>query len=198
MMTNKKPRLRHLLRNEQGIAATEFALIAPTFMLMLMGIFDVGYSVYIKAVLQGAVEQAGRDASLETTTSAALDTKVRDSVKAIDKAGTLTTGRLYYEKYSDIAVPEDFTDANANGIRDSGECFIDKNGNGLWDPDVGLAGRGGAQDVVVYSATFNYQRMFPLWSLLGQPETQVITARTFLRNQPFSAQAARVGVKICT
>ena len=194
----KTHKLRTLWRNDTGIAATEFAIIAPTFLLMLMGVFDVAYSGYIRAVLQGAVEQAGREASLETTTTTTLDARVRDSVRAIDKAGTLTTGRLYYEKYSDIAVPEDFTDANGNGRRDSGECFIDKNGNNLWDSDVGLTGRGGAQDVVVYSASFTYSRLFPLWSLLGQPETQVITGRTFLRNQPFSAQAARVGVKICT
>ena len=194
----KTRKLRTLWRDDIGIAATEFAIIAPTFLLMLMGVFDVAYSGYIRAVLQGAVEQAGREASLETTTTATLDAKVRDSVRAIDKVGTLTTGRLYYEKYSDIAVPEDFTDANGNGLRDSSECFIDKNGNNMWDSDVGLTGRGGAQDVVVYSASFTYSRLFPLWSLLGQPETQVITGRTILRNQPFSAQAARVGVKICT
>ena len=198
MMKKLPHHFQSLLRNEQGIAAVEFALIAPTFMLMLMGVFDLGYAGYIQSVLQGAVEEAGRGSSLETTTSANLDTKVRDTVKELNKSGTLTTGRLYYEKYSDISVPEDFTDANANGLRDAGECFIDKNGNSMWDSDVGLAGRGGAQDVVVYTASFNYKRMFPLWTILGQSDTQVISAKTYLRNQPFSAQAARVGVKVCT
>jgi Flp pilus assembly protein TadG len=191
--------LRRIKRDQNGIAATEFALIAPTFMLMLMGVFDLGYSGYIKYVLIGAVEAAGRSSSLETTSTTTIDTKVRDTMKALDKAGTLATPqRLYYEKYSDVSVPEDFTDTNNNSIRDPGECYIDRNGNATWDADVGVSGRGGAQDVVVYQAEFTYQRMFPLWSILGQPQTDVITAKTYLRNQPFSAQAARKGVQICT
>jgi TadE-like protein len=190
--------LRKIRRTQAGIAVTEFGIIAPTFMLLLMGVFDIGYAGYIRSVLQGAVEQAGRDASLETTTTAQLDASVRAATQNINKAGTLTPSRLYYEKYSDIAVPEDFTDANANGIRDPGECFIDKNGNSVWNADVGLGGRGGAQDVVVYSAAFKYTRIFPLWRMIGQPQEMTIVGRTYLRNQPFSAQAARVGVKICT
>jgi Flp pilus assembly pilin Flp len=187
--------LRH---DQNGVAAVEFALIAPTFMLMLMGTFDIGYAGYIKYVLQGALEDAGRSASLETTSSTTLDNKVKDTVKTLNNAGTLNVSRLYYERYSDVKVPEEFTDSNANGLRDPGECFIDRNGNSVWDADVGLAGRGGAQDVVVYKATFTYNRIFPLWKMLGQSSTQDIVAQTYLRNQPFSAQAARIGVKICT
>ncbi len=187
-----------LRRNQDGVAAVEFALIAPTFMLLLMGTFDIGYAGYIKYVLQGALEDAGRSASLETTSTTTLDTKVRDTVKTLNNAGTLSVSRQYYERYTDVKTPEEFTDANANGIRDAGECFIDRNGNSTWDADVGLNGRGGAQDVVVYKATFKYNRIFPLWKMLGQAETQDIIAQTYLRNQPFSAQAARIGVKICT
>lgn len=183
---------------ERGIAATEFALIAPTFVLMLMGVFDLAYGMYVKGVLQGAVEAAGRNASLENTTTASIDTKVRVTIGNLNRTGTLSVGRLYYEKYSEIAVPEDFTDSNTNSVRDDGECFIDRNGNAEWDEDVGLSGRGGAQDVVVYNASFTYDRLFPLYSIMGQSGTQVITAKTFLRNQPFSAQAARTGVTICT
>jgi TadE-like protein len=196
-------------RREDGIAATEFGLIAPTFMLLLMGVFDIGYAGYAKSVLQGSLEEAGRSASLETTSSATLDDKVLQSVKALDKnavlnpangyEGTgLTITRKYYERYSDILIPEDVTDSNSNGIRDPGECFIDRNGNGVWDADVGVAGRGGAQDVVLYQASLSYERLFPLWKILGQPDTEVLIGKTVLRNQPFSAQAARVGVKICT
>ncbi|HEU4650737.1 MAG TPA: pilus assembly protein, partial [Croceibacterium sp.] len=63
--------------------------------------------------------------------------------------------------------------------------------------DVGLAGRGGAQDVVSIKAAVTYKRIFPLWSMIGQTQDYTISAQTYLRNQPFSAQAARVGVRIC-
>src|SRR5690606_14485041 len=103
----------------------------------------------------------------------------------------------YYASYKDIQLPEDFTDKNKNGVRDADECFVDRNGNGKFDLDVGLAGRGGAQDVVSISAEVTYKRIFPLWSLIGQPQILSTRASTYLLNQPFSAQAAQVGVEIC-
>jgi Flp pilus assembly protein TadG len=195
MMPN--PRLLRAVRDKKGMALVEFALIAPTFLLLLMGVFDIGYGMYIKAILEGAVESAGRISSLENTTTTAIDDKVRAQVTALNRSGNLQFTRIYYQNYVDVDLPEDFTDANANSNWDPGECFVDRNGNNTWDADVGLPGRGGAQDVVLYSATLEYRRLFPLWSMLGQSETKAITGTTYLRNQPFSAQAARVGVRIC-
>lgn len=190
-------KLQRLAREKRGMALVEFALIAPTFMLLLMGVFDIGYGMYAKAILEGAVESAGRSASLENTTNAAIDDKVRAQITALNRSGNLQFTRTYYQNYVDVDLPEDFTDTNGNSQWDPGECYVDRNGNNSWDADVGLPGRGGAQDVVLYSAAFEYRRLFPLWKILGQSENQTITGTTYLRNQPFSAQAARVGVRIC-
>ncbi len=187
-----------LRRDDRGAALMEFALISPLFFLILMGVFDIGYGMYAKSVLQGSVEGAGRLAALENTTASVTDQRVRDSVASLNKLGVITFKRIYYQNYEDVGVPEDFTDGNGNSIRDPGECFIDRNGNGGWDADVGLPGRGGAQDVVIYTATLKYDRIFPVWGMLNQSQQQTLTGSTYLRNQPFSAQAARVGVKICT
>lgn len=198
-ITGRKKFLRHSIRkDENGVALTEFALITPIFMLMLMGVFDIGYGIYVKSLLEGAVEAAGREASLETTTTATIDDRVRTTMGSINRSNNLVFSREYYQNYVDVELPEDFTDGNANGLRDPGECFVDRNGNSQWDSDVGLPGRGGAQDVVLYSATLTYSRLFPLWSLLGQSDSTEVTGSTYIRNQPFSAQAARVGVRICT
>ncbi len=186
-----------LLNNTKGVALTEFALIAPVFLMTLMGAFDIGYSMYLKSILEGAVEDAGRTSSLETTLTSAIDNKIKTTVTSLNRTENLTFSREFFQNYADVDLPEDFTDGNANGVRDPGECFVDRNGNSTWDVNVGLPGRGGAQDVVLYSASFTYVRLFPLWSLLGQPSETTITGSTYLRNQPFSAQAARVGVRIC-
>lgn len=188
---------RRIRRDENGIALTEFALITPMFMLMLMGVFDIGYGIYVKSLLEGAVEAAGRQAALETTLTTTIDDRVRTTMAAVNGSQNIVFTRDYYQNYVDVDLPEDFTDGNANGVRDPGECFVDRNGNSVWDSDVGLPGRGGAQDVVLYSATLTYDRLFPLWSLLGQSSSVAVTGSTYLRNQPFSAQAARVGVRIC-
>ena len=198
MIDNQNQKAARLLRkDERGAALTEFALISPLFMMILMGVFDIGYGMYVRAILQGSVEDAGRAASLETTTAGTIDQRVRDQVESLNRTGNLAFEREYYQNYTDVITPEDLTDSNLNGVRDTGECFIDRNGNGIWDADVGLPGRGGAQDVVVYTATITYERLFPLWSMLNQPSTQTLKGKTYLRNQPFSAQAARVGVRVC-
>jgi TadE-like protein len=189
--------LRKFAGDQNGISTVEFGLLGSLFLTFLMGVFDIGFGVYSKAILQGALEEAGRTASLENTTNAAIDAKITGQVQAINNAANITVVRSYYENYDDVILPEDFTDGNSNGIKDSNECFVDRNGNKQWDADVGLTGRGGAQDVVAFTATMQYTKLFPLWSLLGQSSEQTLKATTHLRNQPFSAQAGRVGVNIC-
>ena len=201
--------LRRLGRDQTGVAITEFGFVAPIFLLMLMGIFDQGYALYIQSALQGAVQEGARQASLENTLfsdiEAKVNAKVRNVVPSSDPS-TVISFKLdpsYYQNYNDINLPEDFTDkargnpAVKNGTYDADECFVDRNGNKKWDQDVGVAGRGGAQDVVSIKASITFKRVFPFWSLIGQPDRETLTATTFLRNQPFSAQATRVGVKIC-
>lgn len=188
---------KRLVGDQKGVSTVEFGLLGSLFMTFMMGVFDIGFGVYSKAILQGALEEAGRTASLENSTNAAIDYKITGQVQAINNAANITVVRSYYENYDDVVLPEDFTDGNSNGVKDSNECFVDRNGNRQWDADVGLSGRGGAQDVVAFTATMQYTKLFPLWSLLGQPSLQTLKATTHLRNQPFSAQAGRVGVNIC-
>lgn len=195
--------LRRLRRDADGIAVTEFGFVAPVFCLLLMGIFDQGYALYIQSALQGAVQEGARQASLENTLwsdiEANVNRKVRNVVPSSDPATVIsfTLDPAYYQNYNDIALPEDFTDSDGDGVYDPTECFVDRNGNSTWDQDVGVAGRGGAQDVVSIQASITFRRVFPFWSMIGQPDNTTLTATTFLRNQPFSAQATRVGVRIC-
>jgi len=46
---------RRLARASEGTAVTEFGLIAPVLFVLLFGAFDVGHTLYMKSVLQGAV-----------------------------------------------------------------------------------------------------------------------------------------------
>jgi hypothetical protein len=195
--------LRRIGRNRKGIAATEFAFVAPVFLGLMLMTFEAGFAVYARSVLQGAVEQAARRASLENWRWEDIQEDVETQIKTVipaSDADTQISFRLdptYYASYTDIELPEDFTDTNGNGEWDANECFVDRNGNASYDIDVGLAGRGGAQDVVSIDAELEYVRPFPLWGLFNASQTQKIRVTTYLRNQPFSAQAARVGVRIC-
>lgn len=190
-------------RDQRGVSAVEFALVAPMFVSVLMATFDLGFGVYTKAVLQGAVEEAARKASLENTQWADIENKVKGQILAVIPSSDPSTDISFtldprvYEDYDDLILPEQFTDTNSNGSREAGECYMDRNNNRQYDTNVGIAGRGGAQDVISIKASVTYKRVFPLWAMTGQSQNQLIEAYTYLRNQPFGAQAARVGVSIC-
>ena len=182
---------------EKGAAALEFALVAPVLFVMLLGLFDLGHKYYAVSVLQGAVQKAARDATLENgpVTINDLDAAVASSIKQIvgDKA-KFSSERLSYANFSDVGDPEFFLDAPGpagqplNGRYDPWECFQDVNGNGKWDSDLGKAGQGGAHDAVLYKVKVDYPRLFPLSGLLGLGPDESIQASTVLRNQPFEGQ----------
>lgn len=195
--------LRRLVRHRQGVSTVEFAFVAPVFIGMLLAVFEFGFAFYARAVLQGAVEEAARTASLENTQWTDISNRVSQQVRRVIPASDAETeisfslDPTYYASYNDITLPEDFEDDNNNDVWDPEECFVDRNGNDTYDYDVGLEGRGGAQDVVAIDASLTYVRPFPLWRMFGIEPTQTISVSTYLRNQPFSAQASRAGVSIC-
>lgn len=192
-------RLARLPRDREGATVVEFALIAPVFLMLMFGVLELGHMAYVQTILQGAVQDAGRDAGLESGKEgmSAIDNRVRAQVRNIVPNGTISVARKNYQSFFDVAKPEDFTDANSNGQYDSGECFMDANGNGGWDADRSKDGQGGADDVVVYTATLTYDHIVPIWKMLGWDKETELTATTTLRNQPFADQETRAETQIC-
>lgn len=199
MRAAKPTLLRRLAGDDRGATIVEFAIVAPVFIVLLLGIFDFGHMVYAQSVLQGAVHAAGRDSGLESGADFMdrIDEKVRGQVGNIVPHGSVLTSRTNYESFNDVNKPEDFVDANGNGAYDGNECFTDVNENGQWDEDRGLEGLGGADDVVLYTATLEYDRLVPLFRFVGGAERRTMAASTILRNQPFGDQAARPEEQIC-
>lgn len=199
-MTRRLTNLARRLRGHQrGTAITEFALTAPLFLLLLMGIFDYSWQFYARQVLQGAVAKAARDSTLEgnAANQAVLDEKVRTAVKNVFGKATVTFTRQTYDSFDAVGKPEPFKDKNGNNQYDAGECFEDINANGSWDADRGRAGNGGADDIVLYTASMEFNRILPVWSMLGQPQKTILKQSTVLRNQPYNAGTNANPVK-CT
>lgn len=192
--------LKALGRASDGAAAVEFALVAPTLALVLIGLFDMGFSVYANTMLQGALQRAARASTVEGAANivSSIDDMVRQEVVEVVPDATLTFSRKAYANFSDVGVAEDFTDANDNGVCDDGEAYEDANGNGTWDQDRGASGLGGARDAVLYTVSMRYSRKFPMASLIGLPESVTNTASTVLRNQPYDLQKSVAKVGNCT
>lgn len=192
-------RAKRLSGDTHGVAAVEFALIAPLLAALLLGATQLSLDVYAKSILTGAVQQAGRNSGLEMAQKSqkAIDERVAEQVQAMLPGAKLSFVRKNYETFSDVNRPEDFTDGNKNGVYDDNECFEDENGNGQWDGDVGAAGQGGARDVVVLTAILEYNELVPISRFIGLDPKRKFSATTTLMNQPFSTQADRTVKVVC-
>lgn len=187
-------------RDTGGAAIVEFALVAPVLLMFVLGIFDLGYNVYTKTLLEGAVQKAARDSTIEAAESreATIDARITKVVHDIVPSASLNFERKSYASFSDVAQPEDFTDSNEDGICNDNEPFEDANGNGEWDADRGKDGFGGARDAVLYTVNIEYDRAFPLARFIGVSDRVSTSASTVLRNQPWNLQSVETTVGNCT
>jgi Flp pilus assembly pilin Flp len=188
-----------ILRDERGATLIEFAMLAPVLLTLLLGMFEMGYNFYMQSQLQGAVQKAARDSTIESAdvSEAAIDEHVGRAVRQIVPNAEMSFSRRAYSNFSDVHRAEDFTDIDGNGACNDGEPFEDANGNGFWDEDRGIGGGGGARDAVLYVVTVSYPRAFAAAQFVGLSKDYTAQAVTVLRNQPWDAQAVHGKVGNC-
>jgi hypothetical protein len=162
---------------------------------MLLGTLDAGHSIYMRSVLDGAIQDIARDSSLEDggilSKQEIIDARIKEQINRLNKDATVTITRRYYRNFTNAynAEEEDYTDTNNDGECNNGEPYIDANLNETWDSDGGDAGQGGAKDVSIVTVKVSYERLFPMAKLAGLPENVTVAANTVLANQPFGDQA---------
>lgn len=189
------PSLQASLRDDRrGAALVEFAFVAPVMCLLLVGSFDEAHTLYMQAALQGVVQKAGRDSSLEDADSDAqnaIDARVKAQVLVLANNADVTIGRKSYRTFSDAAnaKAESWTDSNGNGTCDQHEPYIDANRNTSWDSDGSNGAQGGAKDKTIYTVTVKYPRMLPLNRFINVPDKQTLVAQAVVQNQPYSDQS---------
>lgn len=191
--------LSSLRRDARGTTIVEFAVLAPTLLLLLLAGMELAYQSYLTSILEGEVQKAARDSAIQggAEATATIDAAVQRQVETVVRNATFSSQRLNYSSFLN-AKPERFNDLNNNNLRDSGECFDDVNGNRIWDSDPGRSGQGGANDVTLYRMTMTYPRIFPLAGMLGLANVNSITVQTALKNQPYASQNVTPTQPVCT
>lgn len=193
--------LRRLAADRSGVTLVEFGFVAPVLCVLVMGIFDMAHTQYTNALVNGAMQKAGRDLTLETAGSQQdeIDDRVRAEVmKVVPNTATVEFEKLSHFDFSDIGEGEEYDDDNDDGTCNFGELYVDANGNGQWDANRGREGIGGARDAVLYTAVVSYPRLFPMYGLVGMSNTVTLRAATVLRNQPFDEQDRSTETGNCT
>ena len=199
MIRSLTARLRNL-SDDSGATLVEFGLVAGPFILMLLGIMDLGYRGYVDTVSKSVLHQVARDASTGEMTVAEIKQQVNDGLDdlVLKDAVIEVTTESYFD-FTNIGKPEKLTtDINGNGEADPGDCYIDNNKNDEFDIDYGIAGTGGPDDIVSYKIEITSPRLFPLASMIGLNETMTISNSTAVRNQPFGAQVDLVQTCLST
>ncbi|MGL5838976.1 MAG: TadE/TadG family type IV pilus assembly protein [Sphingorhabdus sp.] len=174
----------------------EFGLIAPVLMIMILGTYDIGHEMYVKSVLNGALQEVGRNSALEGASNAdqrdEIDDKLRETMRYVSPNANISITRRYYKTFSKAAAAqaESVIEASAiaNGRCDAGESFMDANHNGIWDTDGGTDGQGGAKDVVIIKVEVSYQRLFPAAEFIGYGNNVILISDSVIANQPYGKQ----------
>jgi Flp pilus assembly protein TadG len=173
-------RLKRLLADRRGMVLTvEVAMLLPMLLLLTAGAIEAGLMLMTDASLEMAVRMASRY-GITGAGGADRETTIRKIILAgvgrwMGDKGTLTLDMKVYTSFDNIGKPEPFVDANNNGTWDEGETYTDSNKNGHWDPDMGIAGAGGAGDVMLYSVTISRPGFSGVLGIAG------ITQLTFSR-----------------
>jgi Flp pilus assembly pilin Flp len=88
-------------RERRGAAAVEFALVAPIFFLLVMGMIEVGRAVMVQQILTNAAREGARQATLDGMTAddvtGAVNTYLSNSTMP---AATVTFPQGYPENVS--------------------------------------------------------------------------------------------------
>jgi len=176
------------LKARRGAAALEFALVAPVFFILLLGVFDLSILFFLLLTLENAALDAARFGSTGAVPEdATRDERIREIVHGatmglLDDKG-LDIRMLVYQSYEDVAAAEWLFDVNGNDAHDPGEIFDDVNGNGVWDGDPGVPGSGAPNEIVVYRVSAQYRLITPLMDdLIGAIP---IRSAVPIRNEPF-------------
>ncbi len=202
----RRRRLRGVVRSREGVSAVEFGLMLVPFTIVMVGLVDISYQMYVHSVLQGAANDAARIVSVESPdigTSGTLEDRVKQLVQtrmqAIDMSGAAytVTADTYY-RYSNHGRPERLTlDKNGNGAYNAADdCFLDSNPNGVFDTSVSSrSGVGGADDVVQFTINLQMPRLIPVGRLWGDTNNLNMNVTTAVKRQPYRDQV--VPEEIC-
>ncbi len=183
--------LRDLAGGQAGTAALEFAFAVPVVLMLVTGTIEFALLSFSTALLEGGLREAARFGI--TGLNANDGSREARIVELVNEhaAGlfTITTDDIetrVYQDFTDIGEPEPYTDTNGNGEYDTGEPYTDVNCNGKWDPDMGAAGAGAGDEVVLYTVTHEHNTVTGFIDpLIASDGSISLQASVAVRNEPF-------------
>lgn len=187
----RSARAHALLHAQEGTTALEFAFIAPVFLLIISGVIEFSMIMLTTSTMESATNSTSRlgktgyTPGATTRAQAIIDSVNNRTASLLDRNKINITSKVYSD-FTKVGKPEPcINPVNPPCTGVAGVNYVDTNGNGSWDQDMGAVGLGNAGDVVVYTVTYPWPIMSPLMRpILGS--TYNITVRSVVRNEPFN------------
>lgn len=184
----RRPTRRGPLRDTRGTAALEFAILAPLIITLLLGIMELGFVAMVDASLEMAIRQAARYGMVTPDAdSKPRNDRIREIVESwvgrwLARPDDIDIRILSYPAFDNIGEPEPFQDDNDNGTWDPGEAYKDLNEDGTWNADMGTAGAGGREEIVLYEIAFARPTLTGIPILAGIDQWR-FSRRTAVQNE---------------
>ncbi len=179
--------MRKFIRDDRGIAAVEFAILAIPLFMLIMGSLEFGLKMYYKARAEGVLRDAARMSVTGDTTRIGekgelIDAYVEKELK-FSSSAEVDIDKVFYDEFSQVRQPE----KRLSNATSAPYCFIDTNGNQAWDEDPSQTGIGGADDIIDYRVVVTYDAYFPLvTNVITGEKKMTVSAQTTVRNEPFA------------
>lgn len=173
VITGLRSGLRRLLPRlgEQGTAAIEMALVGPVFILMILGIFELGYMVFVQSVLDGCARDAARlirtgQVAASTNPQATFQNLLCTEMVSIVGCSKLIFNVQTFSNFSTVTLTPP----------------KDKNGNPIPAFNAGVPGSDMLVEVIYNRAFFT---KFVGQYLGGSSNSAFLTSTVIFRNEPF-------------
>lgn len=108
MMLAMHRRFRRLRRDQRGVVAIEFAMIAPIFFGLLIGIIDVSRYMWTLNTMQYAIDQGVRAGVVQQLPTEEVSDLVKGSLAGLD-AGTIDVNVTDDAASLSVAAQTDYT-----------------------------------------------------------------------------------------
>ncbi len=191
-MRKLKSNCQELRDCQRGATILEFAFALPVLLLLIMALIEFSMLWTVNTMFDGGVRQAARYgltgyAPAGWSREQAISYLIAKNTLGLVDMSKVEISTLVYPSFDQIGAPEPYDDENLNGEYDTGEPYLDVNGNGQWDPDMGLSSTGGPNDVVLYTAEYDWSLLTPFMvNLIGEDGKFPLKSTVALRNEPWN------------
>lgn len=157
--------LRRVRDDQSGTSLVEFGMLAPVIFMATIGLFEATMMVSVKSLLDAGTREASRfgitgEVIPGETRETTIHDIVADHTSALVLGSALNVTMKSYANYHQLTT----------------------------DPDSGITGAGSANDVVVYTVSYQQPLMTPyLETILGVDRIPQ-SARVIVQNEPFEVQ----------